>query len=85
MLADKFPNEDDTFEPDILIGSDYWPQLIQGKPQPIEGHPRLYKIQSKLGILLNGTIKTKQEPKPASETAMPATRNYSSTAAASST
>ena len=51
-LADDFPNVRETSSAELLIGNDYYLDIIL--PQKIEIQPELYMLGSKLGWILSG-------------------------------
>ena len=51
-LADNIPREDESNSIELLIGNDYYMDLIL--PQKIEAQPGLYLLSSKLGWILTG-------------------------------
>ncbi|MCP4486958.1 MAG: hypothetical protein GY820_06515 [Gammaproteobacteria bacterium] len=64
-LADDLSVQSETFEPDILIGLDYFWDLIEFKDKR-QLPSGLYLIPSKLGLILSGTTFTTAESKEAS-------------------
>ena len=63
-LADDFPNVRETSSVELLIGNDYYLDIIL--PQKIEIQPGLYMLGSKLGWILSGrtseTVENTAEP-----------------------
>ena len=61
-LADTLPCERESSTIELLIGSDYYLDLIL--PQKVEVQPGLYLLASKLGWLLSGRTSQYTEDKP---------------------
>jgi hypothetical protein len=53
-MADTIPNEREITTVEILIGNDYYLDIVM--PQRIEVHPGLYLLSSKLGWILTGRM-----------------------------
>ena len=58
-LADIFPQTIETVSVDVLIGNDYYWDLVESNK--IQVSPGLYLIDSKLGLLLSGRVKSDEE------------------------
>ena len=58
-MADSFPTETQNVSVDVLIGNDYYWDLVESSK--IQVSPGLYLIDSKFGWLLSGRMKSDQD------------------------